>query len=109
MAKDVQIIAASPNERFVHDPNGFLVIYIDQAAEEIVVEHYENVKKDDVKMEAVTGKLNLVVKGMDAEAIGQTLIREGCVSRLDHALYLGMELEKAAVCLKKGIKYLQDE
>jgi dihydropteroate synthase len=30
------------------------------------------------------------------------------LSRLDHALYLGRELQKAELCLEQGIDYVQD-
>ena len=30
------------------------------------------------------------------------------LSRLDHALYLGRELQKAELCLEQGIPYVQD-
>ncbi len=30
------------------------------------------------------------------------------LSRLDHALYLGRELQKAELCLEQGLDYVQD-
>ena len=30
------------------------------------------------------------------------------LSRLDHALYLGRELQKAELCLEQGLEYVQD-
>jgi dihydropteroate synthase len=30
------------------------------------------------------------------------------LSRLDHALYLGRELQKAELCLERGEPYIQD-
>ena len=81
---------------------------VDADKREIVVEHYENVKKEGIELDVVSGRLALVVRGKDAEAISQTLIREGCLSRLDHASYLGRELERAQDCLASGKKYVQD-
>ncbi len=109
MAKDVEMVNAEKNKVFTHDPKGFFVILVNRESREIVVEHYENVKKEDVDLEAVSGRLALVVKGTDAEAIGQTLIREGCLSRLEHANYLGRELQKAEMALASGKEYIQDE
>jgi dihydropteroate synthase len=30
------------------------------------------------------------------------------VSRMDHALYLGRELQRAEACLEQGLEYVQD-
>jgi len=46
--------------------------------------------------------------GRSAEHIGKTIISEGLVGSLEHAVYLGRELEKAEVCLKLGKSYVQD-
>jgi dihydropteroate synthase len=109
VAKEVEVVCAERDKEFVHDPRGFFVILLDADNGEIVVEHYENVKKDGVEMDAVTGKLALIVRGKDAESVSQTLLRRGYISRLDHANYLGRELQKAEECLKRGEKYVQDD
>ncbi len=49
------------------------------------------------------------VVGSNARDILNTLIDMGLVSRLDHAGYLGRELEKAEVALFFGRSYVQDE
>jgi tetrahydromethanopterin S-methyltransferase subunit A len=51
----------------------------------------------------------LDVFGTNAEALVQTLVREGAVSRLQHAAYLGHELHKAEVALQRRIEFIQDE
>ncbi|NJL44250.1 MAG: hypothetical protein HC945_02980 [Nitrosarchaeum sp.] len=38
-----------------------------------------------------------------------TIIKEGAISRMEHACYLGEELEKAYLALKYGLRYVQDE
>jgi len=48
------------------------------------------------------------VVGTDAEAIAQTIVREGFVSSLQHAAYLGHELHKAEVALKLRLNFVQD-
>lgn len=50
----------------------------------------------------------VVIKGRTAREILQTAIDLGLVSRLDHAAYLGRELEKAEIALKLGRCYMQD-
>jgi dihydropteroate synthase-like protein len=49
------------------------------------------------------------VAGRDARDILNTLIEMGLVSRLDHAGYLGRELEKAEIALRLKRSYVQDE
>ncbi len=49
------------------------------------------------------------VAGTNARDILNTLIQMGLVSRLDHAGYLGRELEKAEIALHLGHSYSQDE
>ncbi len=49
------------------------------------------------------------VAGENARDVLNMLIDLGLVSRLDHAGYLGRELEKAELALKLGRSYVQDE
>ncbi len=49
------------------------------------------------------------VAGRNARDILNTLIDMGLVSRLDHAGYLGRELEKAEIALRLKRSYVQDE
>ncbi|OPY47085.1 MAG: Pterin binding enzyme [Methanosaeta sp. PtaU1.Bin016] len=51
----------------------------------------------------------VTVAGTSAKDILNTLIKGGFVSRLDHAGYLGRELEKAEIALSLGRSYVQDE
>ena len=53
-------------------------------------------------------KLLAVVEGEDARTVYLTLVRDGRVSRLDHAAYLGKELARAERCLRDGVEYVQD-
>ena len=63
----------------------------------IVVEHY-NLK----------GELLRIVEGGNARDLCLTLIRNGWVSKLDHAAYLGRELTRAEIALRAGDSYAQD-
>ncbi len=49
-----------------------------------------------------------VITSTTSRAMYEELIREDLVSRLEHAAYLGMELEKAEIALKLNKKYIQD-
>jgi len=106
MNLQVDKIKAAGNSRMEFDPKGFFVIMVDSAASKIIVEHYENIAKD--KWKVGTGRLNLIIEGSEAEAICQTITREGLVSLHEHAAYLGRELQKAENALKTGQRYEQD-
>ncbi|MBI4139544.1 DUF4346 domain-containing protein, partial [Candidatus Woesearchaeota archaeon] len=54
------------------------------------------------------GKVSVLVKGMTAEDIYNTIIREDLVGTKQHAAYLGAELMKAEACLKLRKNYVQD-
>ena len=50
-------------------------------------------------------------RGRTAKQVGATLTEgedPAPLSRLDHALYLGRELQKAEWCLEQGLTYIQD-
>ncbi len=103
--KKIEKIEAEPNEKMEFDENGFFVINV---KDEITVEHYFNVQKEG-ELEVETGELNKIVTGKSAKAICDTIVREGLISRLDHAAYLGRELQKAEIALKNDLEYEQCE
>lgn len=103
---NIRKIQATASKRIIFDPKGFFVIYIQDG--EIVAEHYQNVSKRTA-LEVDTGKLDAVITGKNSLIIGQTLVREGFVSRADHGIYLGRELMKAEIALKHGLKFEQCE
>ena len=50
---------------------------------------------------------DVIVRGRDSKMIYQTLIRKDLVSKLDHAAYLGKELEKTYIALVLDRSYVQ--
>ena len=104
------------------DPNGYFIIKIDLQAKQIILEHYLNkineegyaldpntnepIKCDSKKIKAC----NETFKGISAKEIGIAITekRNDLISRFDHALYLGRELQKAEECLYKNLTYIQD-
>lgn len=82
----------------IFDPSGFFIIRAVKDEHRIYLEHYE---KD--------GTLHEVIHGEDPISISCTAVEHGLVSRLDHAVYLGRELEKAYLCITYGFRYIQDE
>jgi tetrahydromethanopterin S-methyltransferase subunit A len=82
----------------VYDPKGFVIISIDPEYQEIVVRHY---LPDHTPAH--------IMRGRTAEPLLLGLLREGIVTELSHAGYLGVELTKAEMALKLGKPYEQDK
>ncbi len=83
---------------FIPDSLGFFTIFVKDKTGEIIVDHYSN---DYI--------LRHVLKGKRAEDICTTIMKLGLVSRLDHAAYLGRELQKAEDALRLGHNYEQEK
>jgi tetrahydromethanopterin S-methyltransferase subunit A len=81
----------------VLDKAGYFVVYPDQAAKRLIVEHYTN-----------QGILNCVLEGTSVAALYGEIIERQLVTRLDHAAYLGRELTRAERCLEDGTPFVQD-
>ena len=90
-------IEAQPPKRLVLDPSGFFIIYPKKEEGRIYLEHYRS-----------EGTLNEIIYGEDPILITSTAIERNLVSRLDHAAYLGRELEKAYLAMCYGFQYIQD-
>jgi len=94
---------------FREDPAGFFHIYLDNTRRNIIVEHYINVVKDvGMRRRTVSGKLNKVFKGTNAETLYRTVLGNSLITLNDHAAYLGYELGKAETALKNNLNYEQD-
>ena len=104
------------------DPNGYFIIKVDLVVNKIILEHYLNNINDDgyaldpetnepIKCDSENKRVsNEVFEGISAKQIGILITEErnDLITRLDHALYLGRELQKAEECLYKKIPYIQD-
>lgn len=112
------------SQRFIAlDPAGYFLIKVDAQRQELVAEHYGNTINDrGLATDPETGEVircqgaeprkpQSVFRGRTAKELG-ILLSEGegplPITRLDHALYLGRELQKAEQCLKAGQDYIQD-
>jgi len=113
------------SQRFIAlDPSGYFLIKLDADAGELVLEHYGNTIDDKgLARDSETGEVlsckggnrprqpTAIYRGTSAKQLGIQLT-EGDgphpLSRLDHALYLGRELQKAEQCLRDGRNYVQD-
>ena len=52
--------------------------------------------------------LKYTFAGINTSQIIQSIIERKLISRLDHAAYLGKEIEKAVIALKNKLNYVQD-
>ena len=112
------------SKRFIAlDPLGYFLIRVDVVSAELVVEHYGNtIDEQGLARDPDSGEViacrqggtrtpSAVWRGRTAKEVGIAL-SEGeenqPFSRLDHALYLGRELQKAERCLLEGSTYVQD-
>jgi tetrahydromethanopterin S-methyltransferase subunit A len=87
----------SRSKSIEYDPAGFLVITIDESARQIRMRHY---RSDNTPAHEIRSR--------NGEAILLALVRNGLVTQLDHAGYLGAELAKAETALRLGLRYVQD-
>ena len=84
-------------EPLIYDPKGYFVISIDPDQKEIILRHY---LPDHTPAHQMRGR------GATSMLLG--LLRDGLVTQLSHAGYLGEELAKAQTALQFGLRYDQD-
>jgi tetrahydromethanopterin S-methyltransferase subunit A len=92
-------LAATPNAmgQITLDALGLFLVGLRRETGEIVVDHYS---ADRRYVNTVTGT--------SAEAVCHTLVREGLLSELSHAAYVGREVAKAEEALRWGLEFEQD-
>ena len=111
------------SNRFIDlDPNGYFIIKVDLEENIIILEHFLNkIDKEGYALDPETNEpikcdsqnkrvSNEVFKGISAKQLGILITeeRKDLITRFDHALYLGRELQKAEECLYKKYPYIQD-
>ena len=105
------------------DSKGYFLIQVNQEQSELIVEQFSDNNDDKAiatdpktgeKIKCINGEKRTPIndfKGKTAKEVGIQLT-EGNepypISKLDHALYLGRELQKAEDCLINGKPYIQD-
>lgn len=119
-----QALDEALSKRFIDlDPAGYFLIRLDREAGELVAEHFSNtINERGLATDPDSGEVlacrgggprtpTATYRGRSAKELGIALSEgEGPhpLSRLDHALYLGRELQKAEWCLEQGLPYVQD-
>ena len=105
------------------DPKGYFLIKLDTLRHELILEHYlNNIDSKGRAIDPESGEPisckskspnqpSNIFRGKSAKEIG-IQISEGHgpfpISRLDHAIYIGRELQRAEQCLRNGERYIQD-
>jgi len=94
----VERLSAVNLQEFIHDPKGSFKIAVDRRRNGLVLVHYSygRVKPD------------LIIRGSDPERLICAAVSKKLISRLEHASYLGRELERARIALETGKSYVQD-
>lgn len=87
--------SAAPGHRA--DPAGYFLVFADHENGRLVAEHYTN---DD--------RRTVVIGGSEPRAIARAAVERGLLGSLEHAAYLGGELERAASALAEHRPYVQD-
>ena len=93
----VPIRPGGQREPLIYDPKGYFVITIEPQQKEIILRHY---LPDHTPAHEMRGR------GATSMLLG--LLRDGLVTQLSHAGYLGEELAKAQSALQFGLRYDQD-
>ncbi|MGB7968250.1 MAG: dihydropteroate synthase-like protein [Methanobacterium sp.] len=91
---DVPVVGGEENYTFKHDPAGSFKIFVEDG--QIKAVHY-------LKMEP-----QIAIEGKTAKAVYDEILKRGLISRMEHATYLGSELERAEIASKTGKNYIQD-
>jgi hypothetical protein len=105
------------------DAAGYFLVKADHAAGVIIARHYGNtINAAGLACDPRTGDVipcsgyvpppPREFVGATAKAVAVEILEspagEGCVTRLEHAAYLGRELQKAEAALRSGGEYVQD-
>jgi dihydropteroate synthase-like protein len=82
-----------------HDQRGSYRILLDRDKNEIAMVHYDYGKV----------KPDLILKSKEPDQLIGEAINRSLISRLEHAYYLGRELERAKIAILTGKSYVQDQ
>ena len=91
---DVPEIEAGSDYKFHQDPEGSFKISVEEGSIRVV--HYQKMQP------------TMAIYGQNAWELYHEIINRKLVSRMEHAAYLGQELQKAEDALKLGKNYVQD-
>ncbi len=96
------IQASEKKYKWIQDPKGYFLIRVNRKKKLIEVGFVEGMGKTHKQI-----KYKIV--GKDTKVIRRQIFLMGLISRIDHALSIGEELQKAKTALDLGIEYVQDD
>jgi dihydropteroate synthase len=88
------VVQGEIDRTFKQDPAGSFKITVESGWIQAV--HYLDLKPQ------------IAITGRTAKEVYDEILKRGLISRMEHATYLGSELEKAEIALKLGKNYVQD-
>ena len=103
--ENLEIIDLKSEQRVLYsmdyefDPKGSFTIWTDFHKQKIFVSH----------LDLSTNKPDILFISSEARLIFSEITKRGLISKIDHAFYLGRELERAENCLYLGKTYIQNE
>lgn len=90
--------ATARNYKWVQDPSGYFTIKVFPKEKCVKIRFHNN-----------KHKVLHIISGKRANDILGKVFKMNLISRMDHAAYLGKELQKAFIALKHKLTYIQDE
>jgi len=96
--RKIKRISTSTSQELFQDPRGSFKVALDRQRNELILFHYP---RGQIKPD-------LMINGVSPDILVSAAIKNNLISKLQHAYYLGRELEKARIALDTGKSYLQD-
>lgn len=90
----IPVIKGEEEDTFKQDPSGSFKIMIED--NQIKAIHF------------LKNEPQIAIKGKSAKAVYDEILKRGLISRMEHATYLGSELERAEIAAKLHKNYVQD-
>ena len=124
LGKSINLLDDKLSKRQIKlDPQGYFLVKVEPITNELILEHYlNNIDNKGRAIDPESGEPigcttkrpnqpSNIYRGKSAKEVG-IKISEGLgpfpISRLDHAIYIGRELQRAEQCLRNGEEYIQD-
>lgn len=104
-----EIIASTEKDvEWVLDPVGYFLIRVNREKKQIEVAFCPN-QEAHHQGKFAKNLVQTTIAGTHPQHIRYIIAKKGFISRLDHAMSIGEELEKAYIALKYNLKYVQDD
>lgn len=97
IAEGVPRYIANDKVKLKLDRAGFFIVHPKPETNLLLVEHYKN-----------SGEPTCIIEGSEPATICAEIIERGLISQLDHAAYLGRELERAKLSMQLNFPFRQD-